>query len=257
MISLFNRARTSVIGLVMVALGAGPSFAEEGPPAVRAGVEKLVPGAPIDGIRETPMAGLFEVRIGPQLVYVTGDGRFLIQGSLYDIDNKKDLTESSKAEVRLGALQAVAEDRMVVFSPEEVEHTVTIFTDIDCGYCRKLHSEMGAYNDRGISVRYMFYPRAGIGSPSYNKAVSVWCADDRNQAMTDAKSGKSIEDKTCDNPVSEHFLLGDVIGVTGTPAIFLEDGEMLPGYIPAARLDSYLKGKQDQGRNTAQNVSTK
>jgi thiol:disulfide interchange protein DsbC len=257
MLSILIKARKNIFGMVLAALGVGSAFAENAPPAVRAGVEKLLPGIPIDSIRETPMAGLYEVVIGPRLIYMSGDGRFLVQGSLYDIDKQEDLTESSRGHARMSALANVAEDRMVIFSPDNPKYTVTVFTDIDCGYCRKLHSEMEGYNSRGIRVRYLFYPRAGIQSPSYNKAVSVWCATDRNQALTDAKNGKPVETKQCENPVSEHYLLGELMGVTGTPAIFLEDGEMLPGYIPAPRLGAYLEGKQGQTQKTAQNVPTK
>ena len=133
---------------------------------------------------------------------------------------------------------------MIVFAPEgKPSYTITVFTDIDCGYCRKLHGEMAGYNAEGIKVQYLFYPRAGEGSPSFAKAVSVWCADDRRTALTDAKAGKSIPDKTCPNPVKEHLELGEKMGVSGTPAIVLENGEMVPGYIPPKRLAAMLKEK--------------
>ena len=132
---------------------------------------------------------------------------------------------------------------MVVFSPEKYDHTVTVFTDIDCGYCRKLHNEMNGYHDNGIRVRYMFFPRAGVGSDSYQKAVSVWCADDRNEAMTQAKQGRPLPEKQCENPVREELLLGRLLGVNGTPAIFLESGEMIPGYVPPDKLKAILKDR--------------
>ena len=132
---------------------------------------------------------------------------------------------------------------MIVFSPKEVKHTISVFTDIDCGYCRKLHNEMHKYNELGIKVRYLAYPRSGPGTPSFIKAENVWCADDRQQALTDAKNGKEVKSKACDNPVKQEFLIGTQVGVTGTPAIFLENGQLLPGYFPAERLIKILEQK--------------
>jgi thiol:disulfide interchange protein DsbC len=130
---------------------------------------------------------------------------------------------------------------MVVFPPAgPTKHTVTVFTDIDCGYCRKLHQEIADYNQQGIKVRYLMYPRAGVGSESYNKAVWVWCADDRQDAITRAKRGEEIPHKTCANPVKEQFELGQTLGVRGTPSIILENGQMVPGYVPAAQLAQML-----------------
>ena len=134
----------------------------------------------------------------------------------------------------------------MVFAPEkEVKHTISVFTDIDCGYCRKLHQEMAEYNKHGIKVRYLAYPRAGVGSEAYEKAVSVWCADDRQKAMTAAKTGGELKQKTCDNPVEAQFMLGQQLGISGTPALMLEDGQIFPGYVPADRLITMLdKAKQ-------------
>jgi len=132
---------------------------------------------------------------------------------------------------------------MLIFAPKDYKYTVTVFTDIDCGYCRKLHAEIDQYNAKGIRVRYLMFPRAGVGSPSYQKAVNVWCADDRNQALTRSKAGETLEEKQCKNPVADEYALGQMVGVTGTPAIFLADGELVPGYVPADRMESILKEK--------------
>jgi thiol:disulfide interchange protein DsbC len=129
----------------------------------------------------------------------------------------------------------------VIFAPDKPKHTVTVFTDIDCGYCRKLHREIDGYLKAGIRVRYLFFPRAGLGSESFNEAVSVWCAADRQQAMTDAKAGKPIEAKTCENPVIDHMQLGESLQISGTPAIVLESGDLVPGYVPAERLAAMLQ----------------
>ena len=155
----------------------------------------------------------------------------------------ENVTQPLRSKVRMDAINNLGEDSMIVFSPEKVKHTITVFTDIDCGYCRKLHNEMAEYNKHGIEVRYMAYPRAGIDSDSYKKAVSVWCAEDRKAAMTRAKNGDSVTEKNCDNPVAEQFKLGSMMGVRGTPALVLENGQIAPGYIPAARLAGILNNK--------------
>jgi thiol:disulfide interchange protein DsbC len=129
---------------------------------------------------------------------------------------------------------------MVVFGPEDAAHTITVFTDIDCTYCRKLHREIDQINARNIRVRYVFYPRFGPGSESWAKADAVWCSKDRQSALTRAKSGEDITADNCPTPVAEHYALGNKIGVRGTPAILMEDGELLPGYVPAAELAAYL-----------------
>jgi thiol:disulfide interchange protein DsbC len=194
-----------------------------------------------DTVRDAPVKGLYEVVIGPQLYYLSEDGRYVVNGSVIDLDQGADVTEPRRAEVRVDSVDAVGEENMVIFAPEgEVKHTVTVFTDIDCGYCRKLHNEIAQYNDAGIRVRYLFFPRSGPETESYFKAVSVWCADDRLDAMTLSKQGVAIDQRTCENPVTAHYELGRSIGVTGTPAILTESGQLIPGYLPADRLSEAL-----------------
>jgi thiol:disulfide interchange protein DsbC len=197
-----------------------------------------------DSIRPTPVEGLYEVAFGPRVVYVSADGRFLVQGSIIDLERRENLTEPRIAAIKAEAMAAVGEDSMLVFGPEDAPYTISVFTDIDCGYCRKLHEEIDRFNAAGIRVRYLYYPRAGQGSPSYQKAVSSWCADDPKQAFTEAKQGKDIPEKTCPNPVDAHLALGQQFGVQGTPTIVLEDGETLPGYVPANRLKQMLESRQ-------------
>ncbi len=191
-------------------------------------------------IASSPIKGLYEVVIGPEVYYMTQDARYIFRGDLLDMQSKANLTDAKRDGARLAALDAIGEKNMIVFAPKETKHTITVFTDIDCGYCRKLHSEMAEYNNLGIKVRYMAYPRAGIPSESYNKAVSVWCADDRKKAMTAAKVSGSITAKTCDNPVAKEFELGQALGVNGTPALVLENGKIYPGYAPAKQLSELL-----------------
>jgi len=194
-------------------------------------------------ISPSPVPGLYEVVLGARLYYVSADGRYLISGRMIDLQDGRDLTEAKVSRVRKRMVDAVGEENMIVFGPADARYTVTVFTDIDCGYCRKLHSQMDGYNELGIRIRYLFYPRAGMESESARKAVAVWCAADRKKALSDAKQGIPVPYRDCENPVARHFMLGDLVGVTGTPALVLENGELLPGYLPPARLRRILDEK--------------
>lgn len=232
--------------LAAAALGLASSLANAGPEdSIRKALEQVVPDIQITSIQPAPIDGLYEVMAGTDLMYVTGDGRYFMSGHIVDLKNRKDLTEPRLAAARVRLLDKIGEDEMVVFSAGQPKHTVTVFTDIECGYCRKLHSQIADYEKEGIRVQYLFFPRAGKGSPAYEEAVSVWCAGDedaRREAMTKAKSGKKIEAKTCDNPVDEHMALGTDLGLRGTPAILTDSGELIPGYVDPKRLAARLNG---------------
>ncbi len=208
--------------------------------ALRNQLLQVFPGLPADAITRTPMDGVVQVIYGPNVIYLSDDGRYALQGSMIDLKTNTNLTEDVKNGLRAKILSEIPESEMVIFAPENPKHTITVFTDIDCGYCRKLHHEMASYNKKGIAVRYLFYPRAGIGSPAYQKAVNVWCADDRQAAMTKAKNGATLPDKSCKNPVASNYEVGQMMGVTGTPALVTEGGYLLPGYVPADRLAKIL-----------------
>jgi thiol:disulfide interchange protein DsbC len=216
---------------------------------IRAAMQRALPKAQVDEIRATPIPQVYEVMAGTHVFYTTADGRYALEGKLYDLETRENLTDARLDQVRSTTLDGVGDKQMIVFEPEKAAHTVTVFTDIDCGYCRKLHGEMEDYLKAGIRVRYMLYPRAGVGSGSYDKAVSVWCADDRNEALTRAKQGEALEQKQCANPVKEHLALGAELGVRGTPSIVTETGEFIPGYVPAARLAAILEDAERSAHN--------
>lgn len=185
-----------------------------------------------------PVNDMYEVMTSRGLIYISGDGRYLIQGNIYDIDNDmENLSETSMAKMRVTELEKHL-DSGILYAAEHPKHTVTVFTDIDCGYCRKLHSQIDEYNAKGISIRYMAYPRAGVNSATYKTMQSVWCAKDQQKAMTMAKAGDHITETSCNNKVEDHYQLGNAIGVNGTPALFLEDGSLLAGYVPPRNLRS-------------------
>ncbi|WDE06353.1 bifunctional protein-disulfide isomerase/oxidoreductase DsbC [Thalassomonas viridans] len=193
-------------------------------------------GLEVETVAATPLAGIAEVVTNQGLFYASYDGAYLFQGKLYSIANEpKDLTEASMAKVRVAGMNKFAND-MIVYPAKNEKHVVTVFTDITCGYCRKLHEQMDEYNDIGITVRYLAYPRAGIvdrnGNPTrgFQDLRSVWCSEDPNTAMNKAKAGSGVTHRICDKPIEEEFDFGRRVGVNGTPAIMLADGTMLPGY---------------------------
>ena len=198
---------------------------------------------PIEEVTTTPLADIYAVDLpGGQTLYGTADGKYLFSGDMYQLgDNIVNLAEGRRALKRQQLMKDVALDEMLVFSPAgETRDYISVFTDVDCGYCRKLHQEMADINALGIEVRYLGYPRAGLGTPTYAKIVSAWCAKNPNEALTALKSGLDIPMAECDNPVAEHYALGQKVGVTGTPAIITSDGRLLPGYMPAENLAEAL-----------------
>jgi thiol:disulfide interchange protein DsbC len=211
--------------------------------AARQAMQSLVPQATIDKIESAPMPGYRQVIVGSQMVYTSDDGQYLMQGSLYDMRNKRDLTAARIAEQCKIKLDAAPAGQRIVFPAAggKPKYKVTVFTDIDCGYCRKLHSQIAEYNQRGIEVDYLFFPRSGINTPSYDKAVSVWCAKDRNAAFTEAKTGKEPAQAKCDNPVAEQFKLGTEVGVDRTPTIFAADGTKIIGYLAPDQMVARLQ----------------
>jgi thiol:disulfide interchange protein DsbC len=208
--------------------------------AIEESLKTVLPDLKVDKISPSPVEGVSEVLMGPMVFYITNDGKYLFQGKLIDMKTRTDLSEVRRKEIRIAAINKLGEDQMIVFPAKESRHTITVFTDIDCGYCRKLHNEIDKFNDNGITVRYLLFPRSGVNSPSYDKAVSVWCEEDRRKALTEAKAGKVFPKADCTNPVQQELELGRLIGVKGTPAIILDDGELLPGYVPANKLAKVL-----------------
>ncbi|MCK5888594.1 MAG: DsbC family protein [Methylococcales bacterium] len=230
---LFKKKLHALIGLALVGL---PFYAQAGEEEIKKSFSKTMPSVEIGSITQSEISGLYEVTIGANILYVSGDGKYMLQGHLIDIEGKRDLTEEKLSGARKQALDSLGADNMITFKAKNSQHKVYIFTDIDCGYCRKLHGELDQYLAEGITIQYLFYPRAGKGSDSYNKAVAVWCADDKAKALTDAKSGKKLDMKTCANPIDKHMELGVDFEVRGTPMIVTEKGNIFPGYVPAKKL---------------------
>jgi thiol:disulfide interchange protein DsbC len=227
---------------IPVAVACSFAWAEEGDPITKAEVATKLKGVQASDISDSPVPGVYEVAVGANVAYVTSDGRYLLQGELYDLLTNQNLTEKTRSTSRVDLLASVDPKDMIVFSPKgEVKHTITIFTDIDCGYCRQFHREIDQVNALGIEVHYLFYPRTGPDTESWAKADKVWCASDHNAALTRAKLGGNVPDASCDEtPVGAHYELGQQVGVRGTPAVFTESGEHIGGYLPPATLAKLL-----------------
>jgi thiol:disulfide interchange protein DsbC len=247
------RAWILVLGLVSATVPFTVSAAEPrvaAPPGAqaaakdpRAAIAAKIPGAKAEELRESPIPGVYELARGTDIAYISEDGKYAIAGDLFDVGSNDNLTEKTRRNERVKLLSAVPESQMVVFGPKDAKYTVSVFTDIDCSYCRKLHSQIADYNRLGVKVRYLFFPRGGPNTESWDKAEEVWCSNNRAAAMTRAKRGEEITGpKHCANsPVARQYELGQEVGVRGTPAILLENGEMLPGYLPPQSLVKHLK----------------
>jgi len=230
------------ISLLTVCFGlcAGAAMAQDDDYAMIRAVVSQHLGKKVTEIKPSPVPGLYMVMAPPVVLFMSKDGRYVLDGNLIDLKTRTNVGADERASSQKVALSRLNEKDMIIYKPKKVKHVVTVFTDIDCGYCRKLHSQMAQYNKLGIEIRYLAFPRAGIGSSSYYKAVSVWCAKDRKKAMNEAKTGAALERKSCANPVAKEYQLAQELGINGTPAMMLEDGEIFPGYAPPEKLSQVL-----------------
>lgn len=201
---------------------------------------ELGPDLSIESIVDAPIPGFQQAVVAGQVVYVSNDGRYLLQGALYDMQQKKNLAELALAPVRKELLSRIPQSDRIVFAAAEPRYTVNVFTDAECGFCQKLHSEIAEYNRLGITVEYLAFPRMGPASEGFRLMESVWCSSNRQQALTDAKSGRPVPPKRCTSPVAMQYALGQRMGLTGTPMILAEDGTQFPGYLPPAELKQAL-----------------
>jgi len=223
---------------------------------VRAAVKQVNPSVQIDQIGPAPVNGFQEVIVSGQTLYISDDGKYLMQGDLYEIATKTNLGEASMARLRSRLLQTIPVSDRIVFAPPNPKYTVTVFTDVECGYCRKLHSQIADYNRQGIAVQYVAYPRMGLGSPDFKKMVAVWCAADPRKALTDAKNDRPVPYRNCKNPVTMEYNLGQRVGLTGTPMILASDGTQLGGYVPPEELRAELDRMAAGGPKPAASTAT-
>lgn len=235
-----NVKRFFILAVMAAAVLSAPvSVAGEIEDGIRERLTNAVPGLKITSVQESEARGLYEVQSNNgDTIYTTADGQYLLTGDLLKVTGNgiSNVTEAARAGERRKTMEKFGDAGVISYKADNEKAVIDVFTDIDCPYCRKLHDEVPQLNEYGITVNYYAYPRSGPGQPSFVKYESVWCAENQHSAMDSAKSGKRVAAATCDNPVLEQFQLGQQIGVTGTPAIVLEDGNMVRGYVPAKNL---------------------
>lgn len=248
-----NRIISILSSLLAISLvGSAPAWAADDAEleAVRAKINGMFQEIAPENVKKSPVDGWYTVQKGSVVAYVSADGRYLLQGDLIDLDHQVNLSELSRTDARRELMSSVGDDEVILFSPANIKHSVTVFTDIDCTYCRKLHSQIDEYLAQGIEVRYMLYPRGGPSSRSWNTSEDVWCANDRNGALTAAKMDRDFSTQKCDaSAISKHYILGQNIGLSGTPAIVFDDGTLVSGYLPPATLASRLQLAEQSARN--------
>lgn len=203
---------------------------------IRNSLEKILPkGSEIESIQESSIKGLYAVYYGDlEPIYVSDDGNFFIYGDIYkiNINSITNITDVEISERRSTILSNLESSELISFKSKNEQYAVTVFTDVDCGYCRKLHNQIEEYNKLGITINYAAFPRSGLGTISFTKMVSAWCSDNKKSSLTRLKNNNEINKNFCDNqPVSKHYAIGNKLGVTGTPAIFSSDGRLFPGYL--------------------------
>lgn len=239
---------TRIIAAALIALSSCVAVADEADTAIRKTLENLQMDVPIESINASPLSGLYEVRMqGGRVLYASADGKYVVQGYLFDVGSGKpvNLTEKAESEGIAKSINGIPKAEMVIYpAVGETKSHITVFTDTTCPYCHKLHAEVAELNRRGIEVRYLAFPRQGPGSEGDMQLQAVWCSTDRQKAMDQMVDGKDIKAAKCENPVHKQFALGQSIGVNGTPAIVLADGKLIPGYQPAPQVAALaLKAK--------------
>jgi thiol:disulfide interchange protein DsbC len=229
------------------------SAAADAAATVQAAIEKLDPTVKVEQTSASAANGLYRTTLDGASGYVTADGRYFIFGDMFDVKNRRNLSEDLRKQQRLQSLQEIDDGSTIVFAPAKPRHTVTVFTDVDCPYCRKLHQEIAQYNEHGIAVRYVAFPRSGPGSESWQAMAAVWCAKDRRDALTRAKNGEKLAlPASCEaKDIAQHYALGEKLGLSGTPMIVLADGSVLNGYMPAAVLAARLAGGASEASASA------
>jgi thiol:disulfide interchange protein DsbC len=230
--------------MILLLLGIMQAVAAEKdmkPDNIKTRIQAAFPELVIDKVEISPVSGLYQLTAGPVVLYVSNDGRYLLAGDVLDMEQRledRNLTEATRRQLRRSLLDHLSSKEMIIYHPKETKGSVTVFVDTDCGYCRKLHAEVPKLVEQGIEVRYLAFPRAGIGSSVYNKMLSAWCAKDPGIVMTKVMTGEAIETLTCNNTLESQLLLGRKLGISGTPTLVFADGTLWGGYLPAEKLAS-------------------
>jgi thiol:disulfide interchange protein DsbC len=242
-----NTAITPIRLLALVAAGFTFASVQAGDDStelkqIRAKVDEMFEFIEPENVIESPVPGWYTVHKGSIIAYISADGRYLLQGDMIDLDNQVNMSEAIRTDARRELMSSVSDDQVIAFSPDEVKYSVAIFTDVECTYCRRMHSQISEYMQRGIEIRYLLYPRNGPASRAWNTAEDVWCSSDRQNALTMAKLDREFQTSSCDSSiVQDHYVIGRDVGLNGTPAIVLDDGTLIGGYLPPDQLAARLE----------------
>lgn len=196
-------------------------------------------GLKVKAVADSAVPGMLQVQTDKGLFFISDNKQYLFEGNIYDLKNKKLVNEDILKDIRKAGVKDF-DDSVIEFKAADEKYVIHVFTDTSCGYCRKLHNEMADLNKAGITVRYLAFPRGGVQSATYDELQSIWCSKDAKQALTDAKNGKAVQQASCQNKVAQQYELGQSFGISGTPALILPDGRLIPGYQPAAALVAAL-----------------
>ncbi len=230
-----------VLGLAVAAIISTNAVSDEALDRVREALTSILPqNLPLNSVIESPISGVYEASISNEIYYVFEKDGYLIIGDAIELRSGASLSDKRTELAVYEVVDSTHPSNMVVFAAADPKRHVTVFTDIDCGYCRRFHQEVPQLTAAGMEVRYMAFPRAGVESESYNKIVNVWCSDDQQKAMTDAKNGVKLPAASCTNPVADQYRQGVQAGVGGTPTLVLDDGTLIGGYVPADELLSLV-----------------
>jgi len=237
----FDYARYTVWWLFLLLLAPLPGHANETEAqldALRNNIKANLSGIPVDHLSATPVPGIYEIISEGQVYYVDSTASFLFDGSLVDLKNRNNLTEQSMLAQNLRYIDAIGEDNMLIYKNAETapKRSMSVFTDLGCPFCQRLHSELDILLDAGVSIRYLLYPRDGLNTQAHKNLENVWCANDPHAALTAAKSGQLAPVESCDNPIEQHVALARQLGITATPMIYLDDGQRINGYLDAQTL---------------------
>lgn len=222
--------------------------------AIKEKLKSVYPQINVDSLKPSPVAGWHQMTSGTLVMYVSDDAHYLFYGELLDLnqdESQRNVTENVRREFRIGFLKTLKVEDMIVYPAKKqpAKATILAFIDSDCTHCRRLHEESPQLAERGIELHYLAFPRAGVGSETYNNMVSAWCSEDRNKALNSLMKGEKIPAKECANPVANQFLLGQKLGISGTPTLVFEDGTIIPGYMPADKLATEaVKHKQSASK---------
>ncbi|MDE1894319.1 MAG: DsbC family protein [Xanthomonadaceae bacterium] len=242
LLCLLGLCGNAVAAEAAVAPSAGPAVTPAAVQMVQKAIHRLAANVDVDSIRPAPMPGFYQVIAAGQMVYVSTDGKYMMHGDLVDLGRRENLSDAAWAAFRKDELAKVPVSQRIVFAPARPKYTVTVFTDVSCGFCRALHAHMAAFNKAGIAVEYLAWPREGVlttagrPTPTYAEMVSVWCAKDRKAAFTAAEQGQAPAAASCVNPVKDQYELGLKLGVNGTPTIYGADGRVLGGFVTPEQL---------------------